>query len=85
MAMGRTVVASKLAALEEIIEHEKTGLLYQPDDLEDLTHSIEKCVENPSLREQLGTNASEWVLNNRTWDVVVKNTREVYQRLNQRK
>ena len=85
MAMGRAVVASKLAALEEIIQHEKTGLLYQPDDLEDLTHSIERCIENPSLREQLGTNASEWVLKNRTWDVVVKNTREVYQRLNRRK
>lgn len=84
MAMGRTVVASKLAALEEIIQHEKTGLLYQPDDLEDLTHSIEMCIENPSLREQLGTNASEWVLENRTWDVVVKKTREVYQRLNRR-
>ncbi|MCP2504167.1 MAG: glycosyltransferase family 4 protein [Candidatus Poseidoniaceae archaeon] len=84
MAMGRTVVASKLAALEEIIQHEKTGLLYQPDDLEDLTHSIERCIENPSLREQLGTNASEWVLENRTWDVVVKKTREVYQRLNRR-
>ena len=32
MAMGRTVVASKLAALEEIIQHEKTGLLYKPDE-----------------------------------------------------
>ena len=82
MAMGRTVVASKLAALEEIIQHQKTGLLYQPDDLEDLSHSIEKCIENSNLREELGKNAREWVLENRTWDVVVKNTREVYQRLN---
>jgi len=71
-----------LAALEEIIQHEKTGLLYQPDDLGDLVNSIEKCIEDPVLREQLGTKAHEWVMKNRTWDVVVKNTLEVYQNLN---
>ena len=84
MAMGRTVIASKLAALEEIIQHEKTGLLYQPDDLEDLTRSIEKCIENPVLREQLGKDAHDWVMENRTWDVVVKSTLEVYKNLNSR-
>ena len=82
MAMGKAVIASKLPALEEIIQHEKTGLLYQPDDLEDLTRSIEKCIEDPVLREQLGTNAHEWIMKNRTWDTVVKNTVEVYQNLN---
>lgn len=82
MAMGKAVIASKLPALEEIIQHEKTGLLYQPDDLEDLTRSIEKCIGDPVLREQLGTNAHEWVMKNRTWDTVVKNTVEVYQNLN---
>ena len=82
MAMGRTVVASKLTALEEIIQHEKTGLLYRPDDLEDLTRSIEKCIEHPVLREQLGKDAHDWVMENRTWDIVVKNTIEVYQNLN---
>ena len=82
MAMGKAVIASKLPALEEIIQHEKTGLLYKPDDLEDLTRSIEKCIEDPVLREQLGTNAHEWVMKNRTWDTVVKNTVEVYQNLN---
>ena len=84
MAMGRTVVASKLAALEEIIQHQKTGLLYQPDDLEDLSRSIEKCIEDPVLREQLGKGAHEWVMKNRTWDIVVKNTLDVYKNLNPR-
>jgi len=80
--MGKAVIASKLPALEEIIQHENTGLLYQPDDLENLTRSIEKCIEDPELREQLGKNAHEWVMKNRTWDAVVKNTIEVYQNLN---
>ena len=81
MAMGRTVVASKLAALEEIIQHEKTGLLYKPDDLNDLADTIELCVQQPEKRQEIGRAAQQWVLENRTWDVVVKNTKEVYNRL----
>ena len=81
MAMGRTVIASKLPALEEIIQHEKTGLLYQADDLEDLVNVIERCVLEPKLREKLGHAAKDWVLNNRTWDVVVKNTLDAYEKV----
>jgi glycosyltransferase involved in cell wall biosynthesis len=81
MAMSRAVIASKLSALEEIIQHGTTGLLYQPGNLEDLTESIEKCIQDPVLRQHLGAAACEWVLNNRTWDIVVENTREVYERL----
>lgn len=80
MAMGRTVVASKLAALEEIIQHGNTGLLYSPDDLDDLAKTIELCVTQPDLREELGKAAQRWVLKNRTWDTVVENTRVVYER-----
>ena len=82
MVMGKAVIASKLPALEEIIQHENTGLLYQPNDLEDLARSIEKCIEDPNLREQLGKDAHDWVIENRTWDIVVKNTLEVYKNLN---
>jgi glycosyltransferase involved in cell wall biosynthesis len=81
MAMSRTVIASKLPALEEIIQDEKTGLLYQADDLDDLTRVIERCVLEPKLREQLGHAAKDWVLNNRTWDVVVKNTLDAYEKV----
>ena len=81
MAMGRTVVASRLEALEEIIQHDKTGLLYKPDNLKDLSDTIEFCVNHPEKREKLGHAARQWVLGNRTWDVVVKNTEEVYNRL----
>ncbi|MDG1554738.1 MAG: glycosyltransferase family 4 protein, partial [Candidatus Poseidoniaceae archaeon] len=81
MAMGRTVVASKLPALEEIIQHAETGLLYTPDDLDDLSKTIEQCILEPELRERLGEKAQRWVLANRTWEVVVENTRQAYYKL----
>jgi glycosyltransferase involved in cell wall biosynthesis len=79
MAMGKAVIASKLPALEEIIQHEKTGLLYTPDSLESLVESIEKCIQEDDLTKSLGASAKVWIEENRTWDIVVKNSLNAYQ------
>ena len=79
MAMGKAVIASKLPALGEIIQHEKTGLLYTPDNLESLVASIEKCIEDDGLVRKLGDSARKWIKENRTWDIVVKNSLKAYE------
>ena len=79
MAMGKAVIASKLPALEEIIQHEKTGLLYAPDNLESLVESIGKCIEDDDLTKSLGDSAKDWIEENRTWDIVVKNSLNAYE------
>ena len=79
MAMGKAVIASKLPALEEIIQHEKTGLLYTPDNLESLVDSIEKCIQDDDLTKSLGDSAKNWIEENRTWDIVVKNSLKAYE------
>ncbi|MFL2985169.1 MAG: glycosyltransferase family 4 protein [Candidatus Poseidoniaceae archaeon] len=79
MAMGKAVIASKLPALEEIIQHEKTGLLYTPDNLESLVDSIEKCIQDDDLTKSLGDSAKDWIKENRTWDIVVKNSLKAYE------
>ena len=79
MAMGKAVIASKLPALEEIIEDGKTGLLYQPENIDSLCNAISACLKEDGLTENLGHNAKEWVMNNRTWNSVVKNYQIAYQ------
>ena len=79
MAMGKAVIASKLPALEEIIQHEKTGLLYTSDNLQSLVESIEKCIRDDDLTKSLGDSAKEWIEENRTWDIVVKNSLKAYE------
>ena len=79
MAMGKAVIASKLPALKEIIQHEKTGLLYTPDNLQSLIESIEQCIEDDGLVRQLGDSARKWIKENRTWDIVVKNSLKAYE------
>ena len=79
MAMGKAVIASKLPALEEIIEDGNTGLLYEPGSVDSLRDAISSCINEDGLAENLGGNAKEWVMNNRTWNSVVKNYPEAYQ------
>jgi glycosyltransferase involved in cell wall biosynthesis len=79
MAMGKAVIASKLPALEEIIQHGETGLLYAPDNLDSLVESIEKCIHDEDLTKSLGDSAKDWIKQNRTWDIVVKNSLNAYE------
>jgi len=78
MGMGKAIVASNLPALAEIIQHSKTGLLFESDNLESLVSILQNCIEDPNLCNELGIAAKNWILEHRTWDNVVKRTLEAY-------
>ena len=78
MAMGRAVIASRLPALQEIITEGETGLLYDADDVSSLTEKITQLINDNELLQGLGDNAREWVMSNRTWEVVVQNYQSAY-------
>ena len=78
MAMGKFVIASNLPALKEIIQHEVTGLLYNPDSHLNLSFEIEKGLNNPELKLQIEQNARNWVVENRTWSALVQRTVKAY-------
>lgn len=78
MIMGKTVVATNLPAIAEIVQDKQTGLLFEADNIESLVSSIESCLEDEEMCTQLGQSAHRWVTENRTWDRVVKNTANAY-------
>ncbi|MED5350556.1 MAG: glycosyltransferase family 4 protein [Candidatus Thermoplasmatota archaeon] len=80
MAMGKCVIASDLLALREIIQQGETGLLYNPESFENLSHEIEKCIKNPELKNSLGQNAKLWVLQHRKWEDLIEQTFNSYQK-----
>lgn len=51
-ACGVPVVASRIGAVEEMIEDKKTGLLFAPGDIEDLSKVIDWAIKN---KEELRT------------------------------
>lgn len=59
------IVASDVDGIPDLVRHEKTGLLIPPNDASTLATAILRLYRNPSLREQLTTNAKTF-LNNYT-------------------
>lgn len=68
MAMGKTIIASNLNQIGEILEHNKTAILIEPNNETILAETIEKAIENPELYKKLGENARNEVLAKYTWD-----------------
>ena len=54
---GLPVVASSKGGLKEIIEHERTGFLFEPGDVEGMARYLVKLLVDASLRANLGGNA----------------------------
>ena len=79
MAMKRAVVTSNLDALQEIVTDNETGLLFQAGNLSSLVETIERLITDEKSISRLGNNAYDWIIHNRTWELVVKNYAVAYQ------
>jgi len=55
--MARPVVASNVGGLPEIVVHNKTGYLYQNENINELADFLIHLLNNPELALQLGKNA----------------------------
>jgi len=53
MAAGRPIIASDLPPLREILEHEKTALLVEPENIEAWIRAIETLKNDPALALRL--------------------------------
>ncbi|MEM8485838.1 MAG: glycosyltransferase family 4 protein [Bacteroidota bacterium] len=62
-AWGCPVVASNKGGLLEVIEEEKTGLFYEPGDVEGLVAKIKKLVDRPNLYHVISLHAPVSVYN----------------------
>lgn len=56
-ACGKPVIASNHGAMAAIVEHGKTGLLFEPGNAEDLASKIRWMVGNPDACIEMGKNA----------------------------
>ena len=56
-AAGVPVVASNLSAIREVIKNNTTGLLFKPNDEEDLAEKILKLIDDENLYRRIQSNA----------------------------
>jgi glycosyltransferase involved in cell wall biosynthesis len=61
-AIGIPSIASNIYGIQDAIDHEVTGLLFDVGDVNDLFISMKKLVDDHGLRLRLGSNAKERTL-----------------------
>ncbi|MGI8439072.1 MAG: glycosyltransferase family 4 protein [Thermoleophilaceae bacterium] len=57
MAQGLPVVATPVGGIPELIEHDRSGLLVTPGDVEGLAAALKRIANEPELRGRLGAEA----------------------------
>jgi glycosyltransferase involved in cell wall biosynthesis len=72
LAMEKAVVVSSVRALQEMVTHEKTGLVFEKGNVEGLTNALRRLLVDTELRKTLGKNGREWVLRERSWAATTK-------------
>jgi glycosyltransferase involved in cell wall biosynthesis len=72
MASGIPVIASRIGGLPYTVTDGLTGLLFEPGDAADLARKIERLLDDPELRRQMGL-AGRWRFDKDfRWDVVIE-------------
>lgn len=78
-AVGKSIVASDLGGLRDIVVHEQTGLLVPAADQDALRQGLKRLIDDAALRDRLGRAARARAQSFST-DVVVPQFEEVYLR-----
>ncbi len=82
MAAGRAVIGSDIDGIHELIESEKTGLLFPPGDIQQLTYCLDRFLTEPELREQLGREARRAMIDKKlTWPACARSYMQIYNSL----
>jgi len=79
MSCGTPVVAPSIGAIPEIVEDERTGLLYPSGSVSELSETIDRILSNPGLRTSCSRRAREKSMNDFDW---FKNQAELFELFN---
>jgi glycosyltransferase involved in cell wall biosynthesis len=74
MAMGVPLVATDMGGTREAVRTGETGVLVAPGDVSSLSQALVQVLTDNSLREQLGTNARDLVVERFSQDQMIRST-----------
>ena len=75
------IVTTKAGGLPEAVQDGKTGILINPGDTGSLTTVLKDLIENPELRQQLGSAGRSRILEDFSIEAMVKGNLEVYRKI----
>ncbi len=77
-AAGIPVIAPRAGGLIDSIQDGENGLLFEVQNIEDFTTKLKTLIDNPSLRQTMGTKAKESGAKY-SWDRATKNLLKIWQ------
>ena len=81
MAMGKGIVASRLGQIGDVLEHERTALLVEPGNVDELRDAIARLAYSRELRERLGGAARRAAIERHTWKLNAQRVIDAYRAL----
>jgi glycosyltransferase involved in cell wall biosynthesis len=72
MACGTPVICTNVGGMPEIVVDKVTGFVVPPNDPDALSQCINYLLDNPHLAREMGRKARQKVLEDFTWEAVVK-------------
>lgn len=79
--LKKPLIGTRGTGMENVIKHEKTGLLFEKENVNDLVTQIEKLSNNPELQKKLGLNAYQHVKDNLMPDTLMKKLDKFYKEI----
>jgi len=76
----KPVVTSDIKGVDDLLRHSNAGIAVTEDPVE-LANAIIKLLKDEKLRELMGKNVRELVINNFNWKHTAKKTIEVFERV----
>lgn len=80
MACGKAIVASNVGGIPFMVEDEKTGFLFESENVDNLAEKIVTVLKDEKLRRKMGEAGKEKV-KELTWDKIAEQTVEVYREI----
>jgi len=80
MSCSLPVVATKVGGIPEVVDHNVNGILINPGNIDELTHSLIYLLQDKSLRTRLGFYARKKIEEKFSWKKIVPKVIEVYER-----
>jgi glycosyltransferase involved in cell wall biosynthesis len=67
MACAKPIVASCVAGNDAVVQHGRTGFLFQLEKPESLCRSLKTIIDDPARAEAMGQNGRDWAERNFSW------------------
>jgi glycosyltransferase involved in cell wall biosynthesis len=78
MSWGLPVIASRVGGIPQLVEHEVTGLLIEPGDIDGLAAACQRLLDSPALQERLGRAARARVEERFSVDAALEQLSRIY-------